>query len=207
MYPDPLPIDEYARIPRLYYHDKLSHNGQLLQRAVNNERPYALYRAKMHRDEPVGEVEVVVKFTVQYHEEAHRILAENQLVPTLYFCIPLVGDMYMVIMDYTDSAPCFCLKDLGDHRAIYSDVDKAIKLLHEQDLVFGDLRAQNVLPKLSGGAILIDFDWVGKHQVDRYPASWNNNTQAPGVGRGELMDKTHDLFMLKELHALLEGRW
>ena len=86
-------------------------------------------------------------------------------------------------------------------------MNRAIGLLHERDLVFGDLRAQNVLPKLSGGAILIDFDWVGKHQVDRYPASWNNNTQAPGVGRGELMDKTHDLFMLKELHALLEGRW
>ena len=100
----------------------------------------------MHRNEPVGEVEVVVKFTVQYHEEAHRILAENQLVPTLYFCIPLVGDMYMVIMDYTDSAPCFCLKDLGDHRAIYSDVDKAINLLHGQDLVFGDLRAQPSWP-------------------------------------------------------------
>ena len=36
LYPDPSPVNEYARIPRLYYHGKLSHNGQLLQRAVNN---------------------------------------------------------------------------------------------------------------------------------------------------------------------------
>ena len=208
LYPNPLPVNEHTRIPRLHYHGKLSCNGQLLNKmTVNNERPYALYRAKMHRDEPIGEVEVIVKFTVQYHEEAHRILAKNQLAPTLHFCIPLVGDMYMVIMDYIDSAPLFCLKELGDHQAIYSDVDKVIKLLHGQDLVFGDLRAQNVLPKPSGGAMLIDFDWVGKHRVDRYPASWNNNTHAPGVGRRELMDKAHDLFMVKELQTLLEGRW
>ena len=55
--------------------------------------------------------------------------------------------------------------------------------------------------------MLIDFDWVGKHRVDRYPASWNSNTEAPGVGRRELMDKAHDLSLLKELQTLLEGRW
>ena len=61
----------------------------------------------MYQDESVGKVEVVVKFTVKDHEEAHCILAENQLAPKLYFCIPLVGDMYMVIMDYVNSAPLF----------------------------------------------------------------------------------------------------
>ena len=160
----------------------------------------------MYQDEPVGGVEVVVKFTVKYHEEAHRILAENQLAPKLHFCIPLFGDMYMVIMDYVNSASLF-YKNIRNAGTIYSDVNKAIGLLHERDLVFGDLRAQNVLPKPSGGAMLIDFDWVGKHRVDRYPASWNNNTHAPGVGRRELMDKAHDLFMVKELQTLLEGRW
>ena len=151
-------------------------------------------------------MEVVVKFTVKYHEEAHRILTENQLAPKLYFCIPLVGDMHMVIMDYVNSASLF-YKNVRNAGTIYSDVNKAIGLLHERDLVFGDLRLQNILPKPSRGAMLIDFDWVGKHGVDRYPASWNKNTQAPGVGRRELMDKGHDLFMLSELWTLLQGYW
>ena len=86
-------------------------------------------------------------------------------------------------------------------------MNRAIGLLHERDLVFGDLRPKNILPKPSRGAMLIDFDWVGKHEVHRYPASWNKNTQAPGMGRRELMDKAHDLFMLNELWTLLQGCW
>ena len=163
LYPDPLPVDKHTRIPRLRYHGKLSHNGRLSGRRVdNNERPYALYRARMYPDEPVGGVEVVVKFTVKYHEEAHQILAENQLAPNLHFCIPLVEDMHMVIMDYINSASLFYYKNIRNARTIYSDVNKAIGLLHERELVFGDLRPQNILPKPNRGAMLIDFDWVGK---------------------------------------------
>ena len=106
LYPNPLPANEHTRIPRLHYHSKLPRNGQLSdERVVNNGRPCAPYRARTYQDEPVGEIEVVVKFTVKYHEEVHRILAENQLAPKLHFYIPLVGDMYMVIMDHVNSAP------------------------------------------------------------------------------------------------------
>ena len=147
------------------------------------------------------EVDVVVKFTVRYHERAHRILAEGQLAPALHFCIPLIGDMYMVIMDYVEGMPPFDHRVSGDRRqGVYNDMQRALNLLHEKNLVFGDLRAPNVIVKTGGGTMLIDFDWVGEHQVDRYPASWNNDGRwAPGVKRRGLMDKAHDAYMLENL--------
>ncbi|EJD00501.1 uncharacterized protein FOMMEDRAFT_159220 [Fomitiporia mediterranea MF3/22] len=152
------------------------------------------------------EVNVVVKFTAHYHEDAHRMLAEERLAPTLHFCIHLFGDMYMVIMDYVEGTSLyFTQEELRDREKIYNDVERAVKLLHEQDLVFGDLRVQNIVSRPDGGAMLIDFDWVGKHKESRYPASWNTNiVWAPGVERRALMDKAHDSFMLERLKAFLK---
>lgn len=207
LYPTPLPLDEGHNIPQLNYIGKLSHAGGLLQeddkKMIKQERPYALYKAKMVQTESNDEVDVVVKFTVRYHEEAHRILAENQLAPTLHCCIPLVGDMIMVVMDHIEGSSLF-LKHHLDHEKIYHDVERAVNLLHRQNLVFGDLRVQNVMSKATGGAVLIDFDWVGEHQVSRYPASWNSsNTWAPGAARRALMDKVHDIFMLDQMKTFL----
>ena len=52
-------------------------------------------------------------------------------------------------------------------------------------------------------AMLIDFDWVGEHQVSKYPASWNRDTlfSHPHVCRMGLMDKAHDIYMLQQLKA------
>ena len=165
------------------------------------ERPYAIYRAKMVLGKPHDEVDVVVKFTACYNDEAHRILAENGLAPALRFFAPLIGRLYMVVMDYVDSPPLCYVKDRTDYDVIYNDVQTAIQLLHQKNLVYGDLRDQNIVPKPTGGAMLIDFDWVGRHRNTKYPASWNTDqaTFAKGVGRWKLMEKQHDSFMLERL--------
>ena len=213
LFPDPLPIDEGTDIPRLTYMGKLSHLGETiiilrekkrLELEEDPERPYALYRAKMIRDEPEGEVDVVVKFTAFYNDRAHQILAENGLAPALHFFAPLVGGMNMVVMDYINSPPLFGGKERADYDAIYNDVEKAIKLLHREDLVFGDLRTENIIRKPNGGAMLIDFDWTGKHQDTKYPASWSVKKSAEGVGRRKLMDKQHDILMLEKLNTVFE---
>ncbi|EJD00497.1 uncharacterized protein FOMMEDRAFT_159204, partial [Fomitiporia mediterranea MF3/22] len=165
-FPSPLPTDERQNIPSLTYLGKLSHTGELVNEQdneeVRQERPYALYRAKMRQGGSGDEVNVVVKFTAHYHEDAHRMLAEEQLAPTLHFCIHLFGDMYMVIMDYVEGTSLyFTQEELRDREKIYNDVERAVKLLHEQDLVFGDLRVQNIVSRPDGGAMLIDFDWAG----------------------------------------------
>lgn len=207
-FPNPLPRGNFA-IPRLDYIGKLTRGGKLLDESdeneVHRERPYALYRAIMNRDETGQGVEVVVKFTVRYHEEAHRILATKGLAPVLHFCIPLVGNMFMIIMDYVDGTPLhLATKKPENHDKICNDLETAVRTLHEHDLVFGDLRDANIIVR-PGGAMLIDFDWVGKHRVDRYPASWNNQADrwAAEVDRRVVMDKDHDLVML----GRLRNRW
>ncbi|EJC97353.1 uncharacterized protein FOMMEDRAFT_163794 [Fomitiporia mediterranea MF3/22] len=68
----------------------------------------------------------------------------------------------MVIMDYVEGTSLyFTQEELRDREKIYNDVERAVKLLHEQDLVFGDLRVQNIVSRPDGGAMLIDFDWYG----------------------------------------------
>ena len=47
-------------------------------------------------------------------------------------------------------------------------VEGAIRKLHENRFVFGDLRAPNVLFS-KGKVFLIDFDWAGKIGEARYP--------------------------------------
>ena len=77
--------------------------------------------------------------------------------------------------------------------------------MHEADMVFGDLRPPNIMciPTESGGmrAKLVDFDWVGVHGRDRYPATMNDQLEdwAPGMVRYGVMLKEHDLAMLERL--------
>ncbi|TFY76761.1 hypothetical protein EWM64_g7249 [Hericium alpestre] len=206
LYPCPLSAVEGLHIPKLKYLGKLSRQGEIIAICRNTvgseedlgsrtERRYALYRATMQGDDPADKMDVVVKFAVSYNEKAHRLLADKGLAPTLHFHAPLVGGMHMVVMDYIHgSRPPQKQQD-------YEDVEKAISLLHNEDMVFGDIRKPNIIAKPNGGAMLIDFDWVGKHQVSKYPASWSiDDTRLDaGVTRRGLMDKKHDTILLEGL--------
>ena len=67
----------------------------------------------------------------------------------------------MVVTDYVDSAPLSDCPKQENHLGILSQVKKVLKLLHGNDLVFGDLRPENIVLDAHGGAKLIDFDFVG----------------------------------------------
>jgi tRNA A-37 threonylcarbamoyl transferase component Bud32 len=66
------------------------------------------------------------------------------------------------VMDYVEC--CGALDTQG-----YAQVVKAIGVLHDNNLVFGDLRSPNVLD-LKSGAMLIDFDWCGEDEDDEINA-------------------------------------
>jgi hypothetical protein len=123
--------------------------------------------------------------------------------------------MKMVAMAYdpdtTDAHHAFNGQDLPS--SVIEDVRKAISILHEQNIVFGDLRRPNVLVKEvfksegdAGGtwrAKLCDFDWAGKEGLGRY-SPWLNTQEihwAEGVKRNGVMEKRHDLEMLAMLKA------
>ena len=211
LFPDPLPVDPATPPPKLNYCGKLSHTGELADfsnqtsELIKQTQRFTTYRATMSVDD--RQVEVVVKFTVQYNEAAHRLLANHGYAPKLHYSSRLVGGMYMVVMDYIDSLPLPLIKSGYNRQDVYKDLEKAVMILHEKDFVFGDMRPRNIVlesrNEATQQAMLIDFDWVGEHQVSKYPASWNRDTlfSHPHVCRMGLMDKAHDIYMLQQLKA------
>ncbi|OSD00569.1 hypothetical protein PYCCODRAFT_1509747 [Trametes coccinea BRFM310] len=150
--------------------------------------------------------DVVVKFTHDYCEEGHRLLADHQtpegaprpLAPTLWHCCNNqdVG-MYVVVMDW--------IMDTEEREMTEEDhatVREAIALLHERNLVFGDLREPNVLLIKGGGVMLIDFDRCGQEGTARYPRDMIEDGSIPWAEDAQarqLIKKQHDLHMLTEL--------
>ncbi|KAG9095484.1 hypothetical protein FRC06_009758, partial [Ceratobasidium sp. 370] len=149
---------------------------------------------------------IVVKFTRCYNGHAHKLSAEHGYAPKLLFDgsrhpgFPRPAGLLMMVMEYIVEVPRGPSYDEA-----YPTLRAALDLLHEQGLVFGDLRPLNVLvPKRPIGqeakAMLIDFDWCGTDGEDRYP--WDINQEiiwADGVGPGTLMYKRQDDFMLENI--------
>ena len=157
--------------------------------------------------------DVVVKFVTGYGENAHRLLADHGFAPELLYYGPLIrnGELYMVVMDFIDGEN---LADAFDQvhilSGIHAEIKKAVKLLHAQDLVFGDLRRANVMLRkgwdddnddddnAEGKVVLVDFDWAGQRGVARYPMFVSPH-RPDGVRPHALVQPEHDLEMLEIL--------
>ena len=211
MWPNPTayPPDTTTRFPKLNFLYKMdcADGTELFVVDEDNER-HALYLARMPT-ETSNEV-VLVKFSAKYHENAHRLLAsaDPPLAPALHFCMRVVGDMYMVVMEYVPNSKGQSLFVTSPPQSalegIRKDLDRALNLLHENDLVFGDLREPNVLymPEEGGRVLLIDFDGVGLDGEGRYSACLNPEAGL-GVARGQIMEKVHDRENLERLMGRL----
>ncbi|KAL5497854.1 hypothetical protein ACEPAH_2785 [Sanghuangporus vaninii] len=190
LYPDLLPVEGSGPVPILVYMGKLTHGGQRIpvvqgdrsDKGAERERPYATYRAKMVDLD--GRVDFVVKFTARYNEAAHRLLEGAELAHKLRY--------FTRLKNYLD---------------ICERVGEAMQLLHNKELVFGDLRSQNIVLDAKKRPLLIDFDFTGTHGVDRYPASWDTKEHHPDVRRHDVMYKEHDDFLLDKLKRLLRDRY
>jgi hypothetical protein len=115
---------------------------------------------------------------------------------SLFPAQPLYGGRYMVVMDFVDGTSPDALTG-----AQFAKVKKAVTLLRSKNLVFGDLRLPNILPK-GGRVMIIDFNWCGGAGDARYPAELNLDRELgwpSGVRPGLIMQKEHDLFMLGKL--------
>ena len=205
MYPNPTPDPPEAEIPQLDFSYKLSRaDGTPLDIIEPDEERHALYLAEM----PGIERDVLVKFTAKYNEDAHRLLANHDppLAPTLHSCTRVVGGLYMVVMEYISTSsplPRFFVPPAPprsvDAEVVKKGLTEALRLLHEKDFVFGDLRTLNILYSHESDRIfLVDFDWVGKHGEDRYSTCLNPEVN-PRVGRWGIMKKSDDVESQDEL--------
>ena len=212
LWPDPT-ADPTKSIPTLEFFAKVDRaNGKPLPRIDEDNERHAMYLARMRintsTQAEATTQNVFVKFAVKYHEAAHRLLADQNppLAPALHFCARVVGDMYMVVMEYI---PQSVGRSVDPHvsgpalpqnlpQVVRQDVSKALGLLHGENWVFGDLREPNLIylpdSDSDGGRVLfVDFDAVGPDGEARYSACLNPKAGfCASVQRGQIMKKEHD---------------
>jgi len=93
------------------------------------------------------------------------------------------------------------------YEAIRRDVSRTLELLHEQDLIFGDLQEENLLylPEDGGRTLLVGFDSVGHDGKDRYLPSLSPDV-GPRVDRlWQIMEKSDDTGDFGKLMDRLSG--
>lgn len=148
-----------------------------------------------------GEI-LCVKFVQQYNVTAHKLLAKIALAPQLLHCSEVAnGQFRMVVMDFVEGETAYerfgATQKVAD--PIVEQVKRAIDELHQNPLVFGDLRRPNVVIMKDGKAKLVDFDWCGEDGKGRYPPTLNDPSSInwhADVKRDGIMSKVHDEHMI-----------
>ena len=182
-------------------------------RALEDDAGCVAFRARTEGVEPQN---IVVKFVSRYGVNVHKFLASRELAPQLHYFGPLPGLvtsaarpqdflplMYMVVMDYIEPS-----HTPDDAR---KQLEAALRMLHDERYVLGDLREPNILFDENGKLKLIDFDWAGRYEKDtdhdaspvgddcfaRYPLGMSSDIRWPqGAGDLELIVPQHDIEML-----------
>ncbi|KAK0485323.1 hypothetical protein EDD18DRAFT_1361192 [Armillaria luteobubalina] len=111
---------------------------------------------------------VVVKFVQTYSGEARRLLAQHCLAPHLLYCEQLgedgagYGALKMVVMNYVEGEVATNMFDGALSPHVVNDLERALNILHGEDLVYGNLRKPNIIivsgPNGDDAVQLIDFD-------------------------------------------------
>ncbi|TCD71383.1 hypothetical protein EIP91_010089 [Steccherinum ochraceum] len=155
---------------------------------------------------------LVVKFVDRYGAEVHRLLASNELAPQLLYFGSLdgespadaspalefglyVGNVRMIVMQHVDGMSAFAAERVSQPwpEDLYDTLARAMKIVHKEDFVFGDLRPPNVMLVEGGGVQLIDFNWAGKEGEARYPRKLHPEAFGWGSAKEfELIKKEHD---------------
>ena len=169
---------------------------------------------------------LVIKFVGRYGVEAHDLLASKGMAPRLLYCGLLdgnsdvrhgenslarggikagglyVGPVRMVVMEYVEGSTLDKTPDPPEDTR--TQIERAVRTLHDGQFVFGDLREPNIV--ISGTkAYLIDFDWAGKEKEARYPLHLSPNVNWPEEPRKLELKPIlvkHDLFMLDQLFPI-----
>ncbi|KAF9546042.1 hypothetical protein CPC08DRAFT_649161 [Agrocybe pediades] len=200
-FPNPTPVNSGVTIPSLTYRGViLNQTGAIVTDLTHvNDGTTAKYYATLADD-----TKVVVKFAPRYNADAHRHLADAGFAPALHFCEDVVGGLVMVVMEWVDAKPLAFEIPL----TVLDKIADAVNILHDKDIVFGDLREQNILYNASSGRLaLVDFDWAHKHGEGRYPPhismpfSGPRRKWARGVKPYGVMEKKHDLWQIRRMRG------
>ncbi|KAG8944736.1 hypothetical protein FRC04_001589 [Tulasnella sp. 424] len=165
----------------------------------------AMFNALLKGPGISGRVAVKVKFTTRYCPEAHELLAKKGLAPKLLHWESFSGKWKVVVMDSLPGDNMATMPQQPIPKRALKDLEDALTLLHSKDWVYGDLRRPNIITctrdgAVEPGAMLVDFDWAGKHGKQTYPLGLSEHVKWPnGVRGGERMKKEHDIAMFDML--------
>ncbi|CAG8775627.1 10609_t:CDS:2, partial [Racocetra persica] len=130
---------------------------------------------------------IIVKFTWDYNQRAHKLCSEIGKAPKLlYINKEVVDGFYIVVMDYVEAEQLYECNSLShdEYKAVFKDIKEAIDKLHEENIVFADLR-----------------------EVMRYPSFMNHkhiNWPPVAEDRKKLCRK-HDVYWLELLKSKYLG--
>ncbi|CAG8758293.1 27375_t:CDS:2, partial [Dentiscutata erythropus] len=115
--------------------------------------------------------------------------------------------------DHKTAEPLYNCSSLScdEYKAILRDVKEAIDKLHEESIVFADLRDSNILVDKSQGRykeMLIDFYWASKDEIECYPSFMNQKhiNWPPGAEDRKKLSRKHDVYQLELLKAKCLGK-
>ena len=129
-------------------------------------------------------MEVIVKFTQQYSEDAHQFCANTGAAPKLLGFCTLAAGWYMAVMEYLGPEVYHILdiKDASD-ASLVMGIQEVVKTLHSGGFVHGDIWPVNMMtchvlngPEDVQDVFLIDFDWAGLDGTVQYPPNLNRET-------------------------------
>ncbi|CAG8707682.1 362_t:CDS:2, partial [Acaulospora colombiana] len=156
-----------------------------------------------------SESEVLVKIVRgPYGVDAHRFAAENGFAPRLYGVANVDGAPPAYIMEFLSEdqgwlplqKAFFHIKREEDWGELASKAREFLFCMKNQQLVHGDLRANNTLFRLGDNGIdlrVLDWDWSGTAATVRYPM--DRNPQAGLLGTpGGFIHSNHDAEALSE---------
>lgn len=159
-----------------------------------------------------GTQKLVVKITDKYNETAHNLCTSKGLAPKLFSIDKdTIYGWTIVVMEFLEAeqlqSAVYSLSE-KECNTIWDEIQSAVKTLHDNNIVFGDLRPNNILVYTKNGekhASLIDFDWSGVAGTDQYPYFMNheNITWPAGVEDGKVLDKEHDNEWLERLKNII----
>jgi hypothetical protein len=139
----------------------------------------------------------VVKFAMNYGKDVHAFCATLGFAPKLLAYEELPAQWHFILMEYVDLQPLSSM----DRNHKKNQFMTILERLRGENFVHGDLRHDNVFwHQDRNRVILIDFDWSGKHGIQRYPSEMNPEVQWPkGASTGEVLSFDHDAFWIHQL--------
>ncbi|KAK0458356.1 uncharacterized protein EV420DRAFT_394133 [Desarmillaria tabescens] len=163
-------------------------------------------------DEAHGEEQVVVKFVQRYGAEAHRLLASKGKAPAPKYCGPIsnnskywYGSLQMVVMEFLPGQTVAQKYEGSIPETLREAVRGAVRILHDQSFVHGDIRTPNIVIVDGAGdegerMRIVDFDWAGEQGEVRYPLHLSDYIRSTcGVKDYDIITFQHDMQMVDAL--------